>query len=92
MRYGPLCRLLRRRGGLPSRLAVLLDLPGVFFQGGGEAAVTLGVGYEIEVIGAGGVRARPSGPQCREFAIGPGRQSGMAVSVVGRGVLQVGGT
>ena len=50
-------------------MAVGLDLLGVLFEGGGEAAVALGVGYEIEVVGLGGVMAALS-------AATPGLQMG----------------
>src|ERR1035437_3151191 len=69
--------------------AVGLYLLRVLFEGGGEAAVALGVGDEVEIVGVGwGER----GFECGDAGIADRarRQPGMAVGVVWRRGLEVG--
>src|SRR5450631_3905729 len=78
-----------RTGRSTDGVAVGLDLLGVLFEGGGEAAVALGIGDEVEIAGAGGgdcgFQGRNSG-----VADGAGRQAGVTIGVVGRIRLEVG--
>ena len=62
----------------------------MLLEGGGEAAVALGVGDEEEVVGLGGVEGGLEGGHSG-VADGAGGQAGVDVGVVGRGVLEVGG-
>ena len=70
------------------RVAVGLDVGVVFFEAGGEAAVAVGVGYEVEVVGLGGVDGGLEGGEAW-VADGAGWQAGVAIGVVGRGVGEV---
>ena len=70
-------------GGLTDSLAVGSGPAGVLFEGGGEAAVALGVGYEVEVVGVGGGEGGLEGGDAG-VADGAGRQAGVAIGVVGR--------
>src|ERR1035437_10861815 len=77
-------------GGAVQRAAVILDLLGVLREGGGETAVALGVRDEVEIValgrGDGGFERGYAG-----VANGARRQTGVAIGVVGRVELKVGG-
>ena len=53
--------------------------------------MAVGVGYEVEVVGLGGVDGGAQGRRGRGWRTGPGGQAEVAVGVVGRGVGEVGG-
>src|ERR1019366_3585340 len=77
-------------GGIAQGAAVALDLLAMLLEGGGEAAVALGIRDEVEEIGARGGDGGFERGDAR-VADGAGGQSGVAIGVVGRIELKVGG-